>query len=101
MRELGVQQKKFKDAIGVQVSGIRFTVGLECSAGPQQTDPFQVFNTLRSTSGLSPELAVIDIEKVRCCRGPLDVASHLDEVPSLAVTHGRVGDALEQVDAFN
>ena len=52
-------------------------------------------------SGCCPEICVVGLEQHRRGGGALDVAAHLDELPALAVAHGRVGDALELVDRLH
>ena len=42
-----------------------------------------------------PQIGVVSLQQQRCGRCPLDVPSDLDELPTLAVVHRRVGDALK------
>ena len=44
---------------------------------------------------------MISLQERSRCRGALDEAAHLDELPTLAVAHGGVADALELVYALH
>ncbi len=47
------------------------------------------------------EAGLIDLEQRSDGVSALEVAAEADEVPALAVNHGGVGDAFEEVDGVN
>ena len=97
--EVGVQHQVLRDAPGPHVRGVVPAIGLERAARLQQAHPLDVLADAQVPLVGPVALAELHLEEGSRGAGALDVTAELHEVPALAVRHGGVGDALEQVHA--
>jgi hypothetical protein len=101
VREPFVEEEELEDALGCEIGGVDLAVGLEGGRGTEQTHPVEVLVLVVERVVGGPEILVVGLDEDGSCRGALDVAADLDELPSLAVAHGGVGDALELVNRLH
>ena len=83
-------------------SGVRsavYTLQYASNAVADRSSPIHSRYSLPSAirSGCCPQILVVSLQQQRRRRSALDVASHLDKLPALAVAHRRVADTLKLV----
>jgi hypothetical protein len=100
VRKLRVQEQKFRDAQGPNLRGMGFAVGFDGNTTAQKADPLQIFGTLDRTLETVGYAVKVSFEKGSEGIGPLHIATQLDELPTFAVAHGRVSDAVKKISAF-
>src|ERR1700744_82628 len=98
MRKLGIEQKKFNDALISKVSRVDLAACLKGRAGAQQTDPLQIFVSVLT---IGKDIALINIQQRRRRRGTFEKAPNLQKLPALAVAQRRVRNSLEKMHAID
>ena len=99
--EVAVEQQKFEDAVGGDVGGVDLAIGFECRAAAQKAHLLEVLVAGVLAFGSAEEIGLVDLEQGGGGVGALEVAAETDELPALAVNHGGIADAFEQVDAVD
>src|SRR5271163_4775554 len=101
MRKVRIEDQELKDAIVGEVGGVDLTVGFEGGAGPQQPDPFQIFESVVGFLRRLEAVVVVDLKQPRGRRSAFDIAPNLDELPALAMAQGSICHSLEQMNAID
>jgi hypothetical protein len=87
---------------GDKIGGVDLAIGFEGGATAEQADQFEVLVAgVDSRSCLIEEVGLVDLKQRGGGVGALKIAAEADELPSLAVNHGGVADALEEVNAVD
>ena len=99
--KVAIEEQEFENAIGRDVGGVDLAVGLEGGAAAQQADQLEVLVAGVLALGRAEEFGLVDLKQGGGGVGALEVAAEADELPALAVNHGGVADALEEVNAVD
>ena len=99
--KVAIEQQKLENAVGSKIGGVHLAVGFERRAAAQQADQLEVLIAGVLALRQVEELRLIDLEQRGGGVGALQVAAEADELPALAVNHGGVADALEEMDAVD
>ena len=100
----GSSMQELEDAFGGEVRGVDLAVSLErrCAAQTAPSTPGTRCSSGRSVRMHAPiSLRGMPQAGMAVAVARSMIAADLDEVPALAVAHGRIGDALELVHGFH
>src|SRR6266849_8046666 len=98
--KLRIQEQKFRHTQWPDICRIYLAVGLEGRATLEQSNPFQVFRAFHSLVRRMKQAA--EVSPYQRCQhiSPFNKTPPLNIVPTLPVTHGRVRDALKQMNSL-
>ena len=99
--KVAIEQQKLENAIGSEIGGVDLAVGFEGRAAAQEADLLEILVAGVLALRRMRELRLIDLEQRGGGVGALKVAAEADELPALAVNHGGVADALEEMNAVD
>ena len=86
---------------GSDVGGVDLAVGFEGRAAAEQADQLKILVAgVLALLGIE-EFLLVDLKHGGGGVGALEVAAEADELPALAVNHGGVADAFEEMDAVD
>src|ERR1700739_2973303 len=100
MRKLGVQEQEFRYPQRANLGGVRLAIGFESDATAEKADPLEVFRRFDGTFKIVGHALEMGLEQRGERIRALDITAQLNELPALAVAHGGVGDAVEEISAF-
>ena len=100
VRKVAVEEKKLYDAIGDDVGGVDLAVSFEGSTAAEQAHQFKVLVT-GAFLFLFEEIRLVDLEHGGGGVGALEIAAQADELPTLAMNHGGIADAFEEVNSID
>jgi len=98
VRKVAIEKQEFQNTIGREVGRIDLAVSFKGGAGTQQAHEFEILIAGVFALGTAEEQGLIDLQHGSRGVSPLKIASQADELPALAVNHGRVADPFEQVN---
>ena len=99
--KVAIEEKEFENAVGCEIGGIDLAVGFESRATAQQPDLLKILVAGVLAFRLTRKQRLVDLEE-RCdgvCA--FEVAAKADKVPSLAMDHGCVADAFEEMNGVD
>ena len=101
VREVAIEEEELEDAVRGEIGGVHLAISFEGGAAAQQADLLEVL-----VAGVTPlrraeQVGLIDLQQRGGGVGALEVAAQANELPALAVNHGGVADAFEEMDAVD
>ena len=97
MGELLTQEEEFGDPFGLEVGGVDLAVSFKRGKRFEEAYPFGVLFEIDGGGTGGMEMFEVDVEEDGAGGGAFDVATELNELPTFAMIHGRIGDALKEV----
>ena len=86
---------------GSDVGGVDLAIGFEGGATAEQADQLKILVTGVLALVRVEEFLLVDLEHGGGGVGAFEIAAEADELPALAVNHGGVADALEEMNAID
>ncbi len=101
VRKVAIEQQKLQNAVGRNIGGVNLAIGFEGCAAAQQADQLKILIAGVLALLRMKQIRLIDLKQRGRGVGALEIAAQADELPALAVNHGGVADALEEMDAVD
>jgi len=95
--KFGMGDQKLRDLPGRDLPNINLAVSLKRAARFQDRHPLDGIDVAADFFSRRQEEMIFDVENARGVVGPFDKSSDANEIPTLAMCHGRVGDSLDQM----
>src|SRR4030095_9055338 len=97
--KFGMGDQKFRDLPGRDLPNVNLTVSLKGAARLQDRHPLDVIDVAADVFSRRQKEMIFNVENARGVIGAFEKSSNANEIPTFAVRHGRIGNALDQMSA--
>ena len=95
--KFGMGNQKFRDLPGRDLPNVNLAESLKRAARLQDRHPLNRINVATDLFSRRQKEMIFDIENARGVVGAFEKSSDANEIPALAVCHGRIGNSLDQM----